>query len=162
MKLQLRLSLLLLLVGLISCSQTWQSANLNDTGQSVSVSGFSAYPQLALILAIQVLVLFGARYWNKVLSIAVLAIGLILSVISLLPILLAVSSEQIDLISPQVTAATGIADWISQQDSIHNLNVNLFAIYIAISALIALSIWNVRLPFIRRAAKPETQNEWVN
>jgi hypothetical protein len=162
MKLQFRLSLLLLVVCVSAASQDWQSANLNDTGKSVSVSGFAAYPQIGLILGIQVLVLFGARYWNKALSITVVSIALILTALSLMPVLVEATAGPIELITQQVTAATGIADWVSQQDSIHNLNVNLTAIYTSTSALLALALWNMRSPFVRRAAKQESQNEWVN
>ena len=162
MKIQVRVSLLLLVICSIASSQDWQSASLNDTGKTLAVNGFGAYPQIGLVLAVQLLVLFGARYWNRALAIIVLCVAFLLTLLAVLPIAISAVQAKFELLTPQITSATGIADWVSQREVVHNLNLNSIAIWVTLLTLVAVCAWNLRLPFMRRALKAQTQNEWVN
>ncbi len=162
MKLQIRITALLIILAAIGASQDWQSANLLESGASVSASGFSAFPQLGLVIAIQLLTFFGARYWAKWPAVVATSLAAVLSLLALSSVFGAVFGSNLNLISAKVAAATGIADWSSQQEAIHNNQTNPLAIWLTLAASSLLVIWSLRAPFVRRAAKTSSANQWVN
>lgn len=162
MKLQFRLSLALIALVVVGASQTWQSANLNDTGAAIEASGFSAFPQLGLLIAIQLLILFGSRYWSRWPAVVATLLAASLSLLATKSVLDTALNGSLNLISVKITAATGIADWTSQQDAIHNLQTNPFAIWLTLISSVLLVFLSLRGPFIRRAAKSSSTGEWVN
>ncbi len=162
MKFQIRITALLIILVVIGASQDWQSANLLESGASVSASGFTAFPQIGLVIAIQLLIFFGARYWSKWPAVVATSLAAVLSLLALSSIFGVIFESNLNLISAKVAAATGIADWSSQQDAIHNNQTNHLAIWLTLVASSLLVLWSLRAPFVRRAAKPSTANEWLN
>lgn len=159
---QLRVSFLLLAIAIVGAAQTWQSATLTETAAQLSINGFAAYPQIGLVIALQLLVLFGSRYWKFVPALIAMIIGAALSALAILPILQSTMSNRWHLLQSQITAATGLADWLAQREAISDLQVNTLAIWLTIGALALLQLWNFRSPFLRRAATKRTDGDWVN
>lgn len=162
MKLQVRVTLLLLAVIAICASFTWQSARIADLGVTVEASGFSGFSQIGLFLSLQILGLFGLRYWNRVGSLIATALVTALSFASIWPLLGTVASGDFRIIQSQVTKLTGIADWQSQTDVLANLSVNTPAVLITLGVMLSLTLWSIRGAFVKRQAKQASASEWLD
>lgn len=162
MKLQLRVSALLLAVIAISASLTWQSARLDEQGVTVEGTGFGGFTQIGLFIALQVLGLFGVRYWSRVGAWVATVLVALLSLATLWPLLGAVTSGDLRIIQGQVTKLTGIADWQSQTEVLTNLSVNTPAILVAAGSMLALIAWSVRGALTKRQAKQPDDAKWLD
>ena len=162
MKLQVRVSILLMAVITIGASLTWQSARLDEQALSVEASGFSGFTEIGLFLALQILGLFGVRYWNRLGAWIATSLVALLSIATIWPILSAVASEDFRIIQKQVTKLTGIADWQAQTDVLTNLSVNMPAILTTVIAMLALAVWSIRGAIAKRQAKRAAGSEWLD
>jgi hypothetical protein len=152
---------LLALVALLA-SLEWQSATITETGAFVSITGFESYPQIGLFLALQVVSIFGSRYWStRTARVAIVLVGLF-SALAITPVASAAGSNSLELLRLKLEKATGISDWVSQTEVIGSLNTNQFMIWgivVAMSLLVTLSLLSA---FNRRAAGPKQQSDWLN
>lgn len=146
----------------VGASLTWQSAHLDEQGVTIEASGFSGFTQIGLFLALQILGLFGVRYWNRLGAWIATSLVALLSVATISPILGAVASADFRLIQKQVTKLTGIADWQAQAEVLTNLSVNMPAILTTLVAMLALAVWSVRGAVSMRQAKRSTSSEWLD
>jgi hypothetical protein len=162
MKLILRLSLALLVSAAILASVPWQSAIIIETAKPLSVTGFDNYPQIGLFLGLQLVAIFGARYWSKTASRAAGAIVALFSLLAIIPIASALAAGEPRLLQVAIEKATGISDWSSQLETVQSLQTNLPAMYGIVSVMLLLVTSNILGLFTRRAAKPEQQTDWLN
>ena len=146
----------------IGASLTWQSAQLDEQGVTIEASGFSGFTQIGLFLALQILGLFGVRYWNRLGAWIATSLVALLSVATIWPILGAVASADFRIIQKQVTKLTGIADWQAQAEVLTNLSVNMPAILTTLVAMLALAVWSIRGAVSKRQAKRSTSSEWLD
>lgn len=162
MKLHLRLSLVLLISAAILASLTWQSVVISETAKQHSVTGFDNYPQIGLFLGLQLVAIFGARYWSKVASRVAGMLVALFSLLSITPIAAVLASDEPRLLQVAIEKATGISDWDSQLATIQSLQTNLFAMYSIVAVMLLLVAGNLIGLFLRRAPKPEKQTDWLN
>ena len=162
MKFHLRLSLLLLIIAAILASLTWQSAVISETAKQLSVTGFDNYPQIGLFLGLQLVAIFGARYWSKIASRVAGLLVALFSLLSITPIAGAIASGEPRLLQLAIEKATGISDWDSQLETIQSLQTNLVAMFGIVIVMLLLVAGNLIGLFLRRAPKPEQQTEWLN
>lgn len=162
MKLHLRLSLVLLISAAILASLTWQSAVITETAKSLSVTGFDNYPQIGLFLGLQLVAIFGARYWSKLASRVAGVLVALFSLLSVTPIAGVLTSGEPRLLQLAIEKATGIADWDSQLETIQSLQTNLVAMFAILIVMLLLVAGNLIGLFLRRAPKPEQQTDWLN
>ncbi len=162
MKLHLRLSLVLLVSAAILASLTWQSAVISETAKPLSVTGFDIYPQIGLFLGLQLVAIFGARYWSKIASRVAGVLVALFSLLSITPIAGVLTSGEPRLLQAAIEKATGISDWDSQLETVQSLQTNLVAMVGIVSVMLLLVAGNLIRLFLRRAPKPEQQTEWLN
>lgn len=156
------ISLSLLIAVAILASLEWQSAVISETGARLAISGYESYPQIGLFLALQVVALFGARYWSKRTSrIAVVLVGLF-SALAVTPVAAVAASNSLQILHLKVEKATGISDWVSQLEVMDGLTTNYLAIVGIVAAMILLVGVSVLNAFNRRAAGPKQQSDWLN
>ena len=162
MKIRLRLSLILTLLVIFLTSISWQSATVTETSAAVSSTGFDGYPQIGLFLILQVVGLFGARYWgNRTAKIAGTLVALV-SALAIMPIASVALSGDVRLLQHQVEKLTGIADWESQVSILNSLETNTSVIFGIFGSMIALLLVNLISALSPREAKPDAQREWLN
>ena len=118
--------------------------------------------EIGLFLALQILGLFGVRYWNRLGAWIATSLVALLSIATIWPILSAVASEDFRIIQKQVTKLTGIADWQAQTDVLTNLSVNMPAILTTVIAMLALAVWSIRGAIAKRQAKRAAGSEWLD
>jgi hypothetical protein len=162
LKLHLRLSLVLLVSAAILASLTWQSAVISETAKPLSVTGFDIYPQIGLFLGLQLVAIFGARYWSKIASRVAGVLVALFSLLSITPIAGVLTSGEPRLLQAAIEKATGISDWDSQLETVQSLQTNLVAMVGIVSVMLLLVAGNLIRLFLRRAPKPEQQTEWLN
>lgn len=162
MKLHLRLSLVFLLSAAILASLTWQSAVISETAKPLSVTGLDIYPQIGLFLGLQLVAIFGARYWSKIASRVAGVLVALFSLLSITPIAGVLTSGEPRLLQAAIEKATGISDWDSQLATIQSLQTNLVAMFGIVAVMLLLVAGNLIGLFLRRAPKPEQQPEWLN
>lgn len=162
MKTLMRLNLALLAVVAILASLEWQSAVIRENGLFVSITGFESFPQIGLFLMLQLVAIFGSRYWSKrTARIAVVLVGLV-SALAITPVAASAANGSLELLRVKVESATGISDWISQVEILESLQTNELAILGIVTAMILLVILSVISAFNRRAAGPKKQTDWLN
>jgi hypothetical protein len=163
MKLQLQVTLLLIVAIAVFGTLDWQSARVVEPAIRVAINGFAAIPQLGLVIAIQLLLLFGSRYWSKVPGLIAVGIGFSLSALALAPTFSLLFGEP-QLLQAQIAALTGIADFQSQLDNVKGLNTQKTFIALTAVAACLASVWSLRLPFIKRhrSGSKSRDDDWLN
>ena len=163
MRLQVALFGLLSAVQLILMNATWQQATLTDSGAQLGVTGFDVAGSLTLIVFMELLTVFGVRYWRPV--VARIAIGLVTA----LGVLILWSSSsavfgQRHWLQSAIAIKTGIADWESQASAVSAWSEQpalAMSTWIVASLLTA---WGLRAAFLKlgaRKAKLST-SDWVD
>ena len=163
MKLQLRVTLLLIVALAIFGSLDWQSATVIEPSRDIAINGFAALPQLGLVIAIQLLLLFGSRYWSRTPGLIAVVIGFTLSALAISPVFALLFGEP-QLLQNQIAALTGIADFQSQLEGVKGLHTqNTFIALTAVAACLA-AVWSLRLPFVKRhsSGSKRADGEWLN
>ncbi|CAB4958775.1 unannotated protein [freshwater metagenome] len=163
MKLQLRVTLLLIVALAIFGSLDWQSATVIEPSRDIAINGFAALPQLGLVIAIQLLLLFGSRYWSRTPGLIAVVIGFTLSALAISPVFALLFGEP-QLLQNQIAALTGIADFQSQLEGVKGLHTqNTFIALTAVAACLA-AVWSLRLPFVKRhsSGSKSADGEWLN
>jgi len=163
MKLQIRLTLLLIAAIIVFGSLDWQSATVIEPARNIGINGFSALPQLGLVIAIQLLLLFGSRYWSKIPGLIAVGIGFALSVLAIVPVF-ALAFGEPHLLQTQIAALTGIADFQSQLQSVKELNTQGLLIALTAVAACLTALWSLRLPFVigHTFGRKNADGDWLN
>jgi hypothetical protein len=163
MKLQLRVTLLLIVAIAIFGSLDWQSATVIEPSRDIAINGFAALPQLGLVIAIQLLLLFGSRYWSRIPGLIAVGIGFALSALAITPLFALLFSDP-QLLQTQIAALTGIADFQSQLQGVKGLNTQKSLIALTVAATCLAALWSLRLPFVKRhtAGSKSADGDWLN
>ena len=162
MKKLMRLNLALLAAVAILASLEWQSAVIRETGLAISITGFESFPQLGLFLLLQLVAIFGSRYWSKrTARIAVVLVGFV-SLLAISPVATSAANGSLELLRVKIESATGISDWISQVEILDSLQTNELAIWGIVTAMSLLVVLSVISAFNRRAAGPKKPSDWLN
>ncbi len=132
-------------------SQIWASSTIAESGNRLVISGLDAYPQITFILLTGILILWLTRYLNSLFARFLTSAVTLLLFATASPIWFESASGSLAILSPQISKATGISDWLGQsellQDSFYNhLAADLF--------VIALISWFASLIFLLWARRP--------
>ena len=154
--------MILLAVVAILAALEWQHAVIRETGLVVSITGFESFPQIGLFLLLQLVAIFGSRYWSiRTARFAVVLVGLV-SALAIAPVAASVSNGSQEMLRLKVESSTGISDWISQVQILDALKTNELAIWGIVAAMLLLIFLSVLSAFNRRAAGPKKQTDWLN
>lgn len=163
MKKTLILKLALVALVAILASFELQGAVISETGLQVSVTGYESFPQIALIIALQLVAIFGSRYWGRTSSRVASLLVSVFSILAIAPMVNGIfDNGGLQLIRAKVEKATGIADWVSQLEIIGPLQTNLvclWAIVVAMSLSVAL---NLASAIFRQKAPLNQPSDWLN
>lgn len=162
MKSMTKISFVLLPAVVVLASLPWQTATITETGFEVSSTGFDGYPQLGLFLALQLVTLFGARYWGRRSSALAKILVALFSTLSILPLIGIVLSGKLRLLQKQIETTTGISDWDSQLEVIDSLTSNMGAVWGIVLAMSLLVLANLFSAFFSSATHRKTAEDWLN
>jgi hypothetical protein len=126
----------------VFASQVWASTSIIESQNRLSVTGLDAYPQVAFILLTGVLILWLTRYLNSLFAKFLTSAVVILLFATASPTWFESASGSLSILSPQISKATGVSDWLGQSDLITNSSYNHLA---ADCFVISLIIWFVSL-----------------
>lgn len=138
---------LLLLAAWILASQVWASGVMVDTEKSISVTAVEAYPQVTIVLVVWALLSIFTRYFTSFFSKFLFTAITVLLFATVSPMWFDSASGNLNILKPQITKLTGIADWNSAmsqlQTSFYDHTVSdLFVIVLVLGLLSTLArIW---------------------
>lgn len=138
---------LLLLAAWILASQVWASGVLVDTEKLISVTAVEAYPQVTIVLVVWALLSIFTRYFKSFFSKFLFTAITILLFATVSPMWFDSAAGNLNILKPQITKLTGIADWnsaISQlETSFYDHTVaDLFVIVLVLGLVSTLArIW---------------------
>jgi hypothetical protein len=104
---------LLLISAWILASQVWASGVLVDTEKFISVTAVEAYPQVTIVLVVWALLSIFTRYFKSFFSKFLFTVITILLFATVSPMWFDSAAGNLDILRPQITKLTGIADWNS-------------------------------------------------
>ena len=108
---------LLLAVLVILAAAPWQNAEITDPQQSVSQTGFDAFPAIALTIGFNALAIFALRYSKGLIRIALLlTVAIITSLALYAPSFAAFLQKPI--LTKSVEVVTGVAGWEDQKSQV--------------------------------------------
>lgn len=150
-----RLSFVVNLVSLVTCwffaSQTWASATIIETNQSVTISGLDAYPQLTFLLVTGLLIIWLSRYLNSLFSKFLTTAVAVLLLATSAPVWFESAAGSIAILAPQIAKATGVSDWLGQSELLERTSFDHFSADMCVLGLIfwflsiAWLIWSPRI-----------------
>jgi hypothetical protein len=104
---------LLLITAWILASQVWASGVLVDTEQIISVTAVEAYPQVTIVLVVWALLSIFTRYFTSFFSKFLFTAITVLLFATVSPMWFDSAAGSLNILKPQITKLTGIADWNS-------------------------------------------------
>lgn len=148
-----------LLSAWLCASQTWASADIIESGKTVSTSGLEGYPQLAFLLATGILILWLSRYMNSVFSKFLTSAVVVFLIAAASPVWFDSASGSLSILGGQISKLTGVSDWLGQGDLLKN---TFFNHLMADLFVIATIFWFLSLLFLIWAGKPgQERKEFV-
>jgi hypothetical protein len=157
-----RISFVLLLAVIVLAALPWQTAKITETGFELSSTGFDGFPQVGLFLTLQLVTLFGSRYWGRRASAMAKILVALFSTFAILPLIGSALSGELRLLQKRIESATGISDWGSQLDVIDSLTSNMAAVWGIVLAMSLLVLANLSSLFISRSTQRKSAEEWLN
>lgn len=151
------------LVSLLSAwalaSQVWATSTILESQTRLAISGLDAYPQLTFLLLTGLLILWLTRYLHSVFSKFLTTAVVVLLFATASPVWFESASGSLSILSPLISKATGVSDWLGQSDLIGDSSYNHV---VADSFVIALIVWLLSLFFLLWSKRPgESKNEFV-
>lgn len=150
-----RLGFLVNVVSLVACwffaSQTWASATIIETDQTLTISGLDAYPQLTFLLVTGLLVIWISKYLNSLFSKFLTTAVIVLLLATSAPVWFDSAAGSISILAPQIAKATGVSDWLGQSEllartSFDHLSADMFVLGLIFWFLsIVWLIWSPRI-----------------
>lgn len=131
-------------------SQVWASATVIESQNNLSVSGLDAYPQITFILLTGLLILWLTRYLNSLFAKFLTTAVVILLFATASPTWFESASGSLSILSPQISKATGVSDWLGQSELITNSFYNHFAADLFVIFLITWFISLVSLLWMKK------------
>lgn len=141
-RIALIVNVLSLLAAWALATQVWAATTVIESQTRLAVSGLEAYPQLPFLLMTGILILWVSRYLSSVFSKFLTTAVAVLLFATASPVWFESASGSLSILSPQISKATGVSDWLGQSGLIQNSFYNHLA---ADSFVIALIFWFVSL-----------------
>ena len=135
-----------LILGLITVFELqldWQTGVLPETGEKISVNGFNALPGATLLLALPLLVMFGARYWSRIAVRVAVGIATLIGLLGATGAVSLALNANPALLQGTIATKTGVSDWESQVALINDLTTNRIAICLTAATFVLLAISNL-------------------
>lgn len=104
----------------VLASQTWASANIEETNQPISVTGLEAFPQLTISLVIWLLIAFVSGYLKSLFPRFLLSAISVFNLAIQAPVLFESAGGSLSVLSSAITRLTGVSGWDSQEVLITN------------------------------------------
>lgn len=138
---------LLLAASWILASQVWASGVLVDTEKTISVTAVEAYPQVTIVLVVWALLSIFTRYFTSFFSKFLFTAITILLFATVSPMWFDSAAGNLNILKPQITKLTGIADWNSAMSQLESsfyehTYADIFVIVIVLGLVSTLArIW---------------------
>lgn len=140
-------------------SQVWAATTVIESQTRLVISGLDAYPQLTFLLLTGLLILWLTRYLNSVFSKFLTTAVVVLLFATVSPVWFESASGSLSILSPQISKATGVSDWLGQSELIQN---DFYNHLVADFFVIAIIFWFVSLIFLLWSHRAgESKNEFV-
>jgi len=137
-------------------SQEWAATTVIESQNRITVSGLDAYPQITFILLTGVLILWLTRYLNSLFSRFLTTAVVVLLFATASPTWFESASGSLSILSPQISKATGVSDWLGQSELIQASVYNHFAADLFVVFLIAWFVSLVVLLWMRQRNQKAT------
>ena len=138
---------LLLAASWILASQVWARGVLVDTEKTISVTAVEAYPQVTIVLVVWALLSIFTRYFTSFFSKFLFTAITILLFATVSPMWFDSAAGNLNILKPQITKLTGIADWNSAMSQLESsfyehTYADIFVIVIVLGLVSTLArIW---------------------
>ena len=138
---------LLLAASWILASQVWARGVLVDTEKAISVTAVEAYPQVTIVLVVWALLSIFTRYFKSFFSKFLFTAITILLFATVSPMWFDSAAGNLNILKPQITKLTGIADWNSAMSQLESsfyehTYADIFVIVIVLGLVSTLArIW---------------------